>query len=564
MSNRDNIIQQIRHIVLVVDDEEINREILKGILSDQYEVLTASNGVEAMEVIETSVKPISLILLDLNMPVMGGLELIQRLRQDEKLGKIPVIVSTGEKESERKSLELGAVDFITKPYDMPEIILARVARSIELSEERYIIQASERDELTGVYNKPIFVEYVQKMDRYRLDASYDMVVVNIVHFHLFNELHGREEGDRVLCSLAKALRETALDNEGIAGRLQADYFVLYITRQADYDQLLDRLTREIEEHDRIPDLRLRAGVCQTSKEEKDSVDDRIERAMRVCDEVKNSLQSQFMVFDLEREKNRLFRERLLQDAAYAIRERQLEVYYQPKISIQGERNTLSSAEALIRWNHPELGLISPGIFIPLFEQNGIIRMLDRFVWQEAARQIRAWKDRYGRVIPVSVNVSRVDLFDSGIVEVLSEIVRDAGIAPEDMYLEITESAYNNETSQLLEIVNQLKEAGFTIEIDDFGSGYSSLNTLATLSFDVLKLDMHFVREMFRNDKAMKMIEIVAEIAGVLKATLVAEGVETREQCEALRDRGYDVIQGYYFSKPLRVSDFEAFMEKGEY
>jgi diguanylate cyclase (GGDEF)-like protein len=447
---------------------------------------------------------------------------------------------------------------------MPEIILARVARSIELSEDRIIIQASERDELTGVYNKHIFVEYVQKVDRYRLGTEYDMVVLNIDKFHLFNELYGRDEGDRVLSALAEILMDISRRNDGIVGRLQSDYFALYITRQPDYNAVVQLIRQRMEQKYNVSSLSLRVGIYQVTAEESDPVDIRIDRATRMCDDIRGSNQNSFLIFDLERQKNVLFKERLIRDARRAVRERQFEVYYQPKINIRGERFQLSSAEALIRWNHPDFGFISPGVFIPIFEENGTIRILDRFVWEEAARQIRVWKDRYNRSIPVSVNVSRIDMFDSRIVDVLRDIVRENGIAPGEMYLEITESAYNNETDQILEIINQLKDSGFTIEIDDFGSGYSSLNTLASFSFDVLKLDMQFIREMHKNEKARKMIDIVAEIAGVLKVTLVAEGVETKEQCDALKQTGYDVVQGYYFSKPLCVRDFDAFIEKGEF
>ncbi len=564
MNNRNNIINKIKHTILIVDDELINQEILKEILGDSYDTLIAGDGEEALEVVRSALKPISLILLDLNMPRMGGLEFIRAIKQEEKFRRIPIIVSTGEKENELSSLELGAVDFITKPYDMPEIILARVARSIELSEDRIIIQASERDELTGVYNKHIFVEYVQKVDRYRLGTEYDMVVLNIDKFHLFNELYGRDEGDRVLSALAEILMDISRRNDGIVGRLQSDYFALYITRQPDYNAVVQLIRQRMEQKYNVSSLSLRVGIYQVTAEESDPVDIRIDRATRMCDDIRGSNQNSFLIFDLERQKNVLFKERLIRDARRAVRERQFEVYYQPKINIRGERFQLSSAEALIRWNHPDFGFISPGVFIPIFEENGTIRILDRFVWEEAARQIRVWKDRYNRSIPVSVNVSRIDMFDSRIVDVLRDIVRENGIAPGEMYLEITESAYNNETDQILEIINQLKDSGFTIEIDDFGSGYSSLNTLASFSFDVLKLDMQFIREMHKNEKARKMIDIVAEIAGVLKVTLVAEGVETKEQCDALKQMGYDVVQGYYFSKPLCVRDFDAFIEKGEF
>lgn len=562
MSDSTNIIKKIKRTILVVDDEIINQEILKEILSDNYEVLVAGNGIEALDCLKTSLMPVSLILLDINMPLMNGMEFISAVKRDEKFKKIPIIVSTGEKETELKSLELGAVDFITKPYDMPEIILARVNRSIELSEDRMIIQASERDELTGVYSMHIFPEYVVKMDTYNRDTQNDMIVVNIEKFHLFNELYGREEGNKVLQALAEVLKEIARKYNGIVGRLQADYFVLYIEHRKDYGSFVEFIIKELEEKFGITGLRVRVGIYIVTED--DSVDDRIDRAKRVCDEIKSNTPTDYLVFTHEMQEKTLFNERLIRDMKKAINEKQFEVYYQPKINVAGEKNVLSSAEALIRWNHPKFGFISPGVFIPLFENNGSIRLLDRFVWEQSAKQIRKWKDKYGKSIPVSVNVSRVDMFDSRIVNVLNNIVSEAGISPSDLYIEITESAYNNELDQMLDIIHELKELGFKIEIDDFGSGYSSLNTLTSLSFDIMKLDMQFVRDMLKNEKTLKMVNIVAEIGEFLNVPLVAEGVETKEQCEALKKFGYEIIQGYYFSKPLCAADFETYIEKEEY
>jgi EAL domain-containing protein (putative c-di-GMP-specific phosphodiesterase class I) len=291
------------------------------------------------------------------------------------------------------------------------------------------------------------------------------------------------------------------------------------------------------------------------------VESRIRRAKLVCDEIINSNKDKVIIYDNERQKNALFRQQLVSDLKQAISEHQFEVYYQPKMNIQGDTPVLSSAEALIRWNHPELCFISPGVFIPLFEENGDIRLLDRVVWQEAARQIRRWKDIYHRTIPVSVNVSRVDLFDPNIAKTFKEIVDEAEISPHDMYLEITESAYGNETDQIEEIVSKLRKEGFKIEVDDFGSGYSSLNAITSLTFDVLKLDMQFVKTLLTNEKTYNMVKIVAEIAKFLNVMLVAEGVETKEQLDILKKLGYQVIQGYYFSKPVRAVDFEKFIKK---
>ena len=213
-------------------------------------------------------------------------------------------------------------------------------------------------------------------------------------------------------------------------------------------------------------------------------------------------------------------------------------------------------EPLVRWIHPELGVINPGIFIPLFESNGLIRMLDRYVWREAARQTSEWKKKYGCIVPISVNVSRIDMLDSDLVETFNDLVQTFELEFCDLHLEITESAYSEDAQQIIKTVNSLRDAGFVIEMDDFGSGYSSLNMISTLPIDVLKLDMMFIRNVFRENGNRRMLKVIVEIADTLSVPMVAEGVETTEQLNALKEMGCDMVQGYYFSPPRPALEFE--------
>ncbi len=555
----NNIIKQIRRTILIVEDEIINIEILSEILSDEFEVITAGNGKEALDIVRKSITPISAILLDINMPVMNGIEFLKIIKADEDYKRIPIIVLTSEKQNEIEALELGAADFIAKPYDFPEVIIARVNRSVELSEDRMIISAAERDELTDTYNKHIFIEYAAKIDLYRPNEPMDLIVTDLDRFQLYNELYGYDAGDYALRSFADILKEIARQKNGIVGRLQSDFFVLYMNHIDDYNALIEEINDELLHKYDISNLRFHLGIYRSENKE-EPMEQRIDRAKHVCAAITNNSVENYSIFDEKAQEEKLFRERLLQDVKTAIAEKQFEIYYQPKIDITNDKFFLSSAEALIRWNHPDLGFISPGVFIPLFEENGTIRDVDRYVWREAARQIRKWKEKYGYTIPVSVNISRIDVMDKSLVNDIRQIVDEEGIGVGDMYLEITESAYNSEIEQANTSIEKFKDEGFTIEIDDFGSGYSSLNTIAFMPHDVLKLDMKFVREMFTNDKILKIIAIVAEIANYLKVKLVAEGVETKEQLVALKSMGYNIIQGYYFSRPLPVAEFEKMID----
>ena len=221
----------------------------------------------------------------------------------------------------------------------------------------------------------------------------------------------------------------------------------------------------------------------------------------------------------------------------------------------------SRKQALVRWDHPELGMINPGVFIPLLEDNGLILELDRFVWRETAARIRDWKDRIGFSVPVSVNVSRIDMLTPNLKDIFQEILEENHICTDDLLLEITESAYTSDSDQVISTVKELRGMGmgFRIEMDDFGTGYSSLGMLTHLPIDALKLDMSFIRSAFGENRDVRMIELIIDIADYLHVPVVAEGVETQEQYLVLKAMGCEYVQGCYFSKPLLPEDFDVFL-----
>ena len=552
-------LSNIKRTILVVDDEEINREILGGILEDSYDVLYAADGNEAMAVIEDKGPLLSLVLLDLMMPVMDGFEVMDEMQKDIIHRNIPVIVLTSEESAEIESLKRGAADFIKKPYDMPEKILARVKRIIALFEDRMIIQSTERDELTGLLSKSYFYEYASLQSKFYPDRKMDAVVVNINHFHLFNELYGMNEGDRVLCTVAGAIKTYAERYDGIAGRGEGDIFYMYVTHRDDYEDFAAELKKAITGEYRVHNAQVRIGVNECIEQ-----DVRIEMAFERANMAGNTIRDDFSrviaYYDDKMRKQRMFEEKLIQDIADGIARSQFIVLFQPKYNIKNDKPVLAGAEALVRWDHPEFGMVSPGSFISLFEENGLIQLVDDYVWRAAAHQVRKWKDKYGVAVPVSVNVSRIDIQDEAIVDNILDIVKEAGIEPKDLHLEITESAYASDTHQLVDVVEHFRDRGFMIEMDDFGAGYSSLNMLTSMPIDVLKVDMKFVRGVNEDEKNFRMMELIMEIADFLNVPVVAEGVEEEDQYSTLKDLGCEMIQGYYFSKPVSPDEFDKFFE----
>ena len=550
--------------ILVVEDEFINREILSYMLQETYEVVPAETGGQALEILEEQYSTLSLVLLDLNLPDMQGMEILRRIKSEEKTAMLPVIVMTADQEAEVECLSLGATDFISKPYPRQEVVLARVLRTIELFEDRDIIRWTERDQLTGLYNREYFYRYAAQLDAYHENTETDAILLNINHFRMLNERYGKEFGDEVLRRIAEELRETVQADNGIVCRPDADTFLVYCPHRSDYEEILERVSLDAGENYHV---RVRMGVYSGVNRDID-IERRFDRAKQAADTVRSSFSRAVGIYDNSMHEKEMFAEQLLEDFHTAIREKQFTVHYQPKFDIRGDEPVLNSAEALVRWRHPELGMVSPGVFIPLFEENGLIRELDSYVWREAAVQIGEWKKTLGRSIPVSVNVSRVDLYDPQLLTTLEGIAEESGLSAGELLLEITESAYTENSAQIIEVVSDLRSRGFHIEMDDFGTGYSSLNMITTLPIDALKLDMQFIRTAFRDRKDTRLIEAVIGLAQSLGLPTIAEGVETAEQMFTLKTMGCDIVQGYYFSKPLPAEEFEAFVrnldqEKGK-
>ena len=523
-------ITTVKRHVLIVDDEVVNREILGNILSVNYEVEYADNAKEALEALSKQDKRFSLILLDLLMPVMDGFEFLKKRETTETLKRIPVIVMTSEKESEVRSLKLGAADFIAKPFDMPEVVLARCERIIKLFEDQDIIRQTERDHISGLYTKDYFFEYIRQIELWSRDIPRDAIVFDIEQFHLVNEFCGRDFGDHLLAEIGSALKNELAPMNAIACRADADTFYIFATQWENVD-------RNVE------------------------IEAWFDRAKAACDKNRGDLTQAFTRYNNEMHSRYMFEETLIRDLQSAIDNKNLVVYYQPKFNIEGDIPRLTSAEALIRWIHPTLGFISPGDFIPLFEGNGLIQKVDNFVWNEVAKQIRKWKDEFGVTVPVSVNVSRIDILDPELETKFLRLLDENGLSPEEYMLEVTESAYCENMERLIEVIKNLRKKGFRIEMDDFGAGYSSLNMITTLPIDILKIDMSFVRNMEKDERNLKLVELVVGIAKFLKIPAVAEGVETQSQLDTLKGMGCQIIQGYFFSKPVPPKDFAPFIEK---
>lgn len=433
------------------------------------------------------------------------------------------------------------------------LLLYSVRTKMKAKVSHEIITEAERDRLTNLYNRSFFMVYANRLHKEHPNRPMDAIVMNIERFHMLNTVNGRAYGDEVLQTLAKEIEDCLPLIHGIAGRMEGDHFDIYCAHQEDYQLLLNRFQSSMNTMAKNADIKLRMGVMPWQK---DIMPERMfDLAWSACSMIRGDYKTHLMIYDDELRRRDQYNQRLQNDLGRALNEGELQVYYQPKYDIQREKPKLSSAEALIRWKHSELGMISPGDFIPLFERSGQISVVDKFVWNEAARQVAAWRAEYGFILPVSVNLSRVDVFDPNLPGILDGILARHNLPHTAIKLEVTESAYTENASHLIRVIEQLREEGYEIEMDDFGSGYSSLNMLSSMPIDVLKMDMAFVKNIEFDEREFHLVELILDIARYLRVPVVAEGVETENQMTMLKNAGCALVQGYYFSRPLPADEF---------
>ena len=548
----------MRKQILVVEDNELNRAILCEILSGAYQVLEAGNGQEGLDVLHQHKDSVALILLDVMMPVMDGYTFLDHIRDDAEFSLIPVIVTTqsdGE-EDEVSALAHGATDFVPKPY-RPQVILHRVASLIQLRETAAMVNQFQYDRLTGLCSKEFFYQRVRE----RLDTDpgrkYTIVCSDIENFKLYNDTFGRAAGDRLLKEVA-AIMQRLVGEDGVCGRYGADCFLCLQEQEkerSDRERFFN--TAYFERSGKMENISIKWGVYEIT-DLSVPVEQMCDRALLAAKSVKGQYNQPLAVYD-DALRGKLLREKAITDAMEtALAEEQFVVYFQPKYSLNGD--CMAGAEALVRWIHPEWGFMSPGEFIPLFEKNGFIPQLDQYVWEKVCARLRDWQDRGYRLLPVSVNVSRADVYQNRLVDTLQGLIRKYGIDPAYLHLEITESAYAEKPGQIISTVEELRKLGFIIEMDDFGSGYSSLNMLSQMTLDILKLDMKFIQNEMEKPEEQSILNDIISMAHRLQLSVVAEGVETGDQVQRLRAVGCDYVQGYYFAKPMPAAEFERLLQ----
>lgn len=409
------------------------------------------------------------------------------------------------------------------------------------------------DELTGIYNKQAFYTKTKEMLLDNPDKNFDLLRINIERFKVLNDLFGESTGDKLLRYIGKFLKEINLPL-CVSGRLYADNFVVcYEAGKGDSRRMINTLQMVADSFAINNRTILSFGLYR--------IDDKTLPVSVMCDranmalwKAKGNFKNPYCEYDEKMRQQVLKEQKIINAMEMAIQNKEFTLYLQPKYDI--EKGTIIGAEALVRWISLENGFISPGDFIPVFENNGFVYEVDKFIWEESCRYLRKWLDEGREVHPISVNVSRIDLYDPKLVQHLVDLREKYQLPSQYLELEITESAYTEDPEQIITITRQLREAGFVILMDDFGTGYSSLNMLKDIQIDVLKLDMGFLKSSDYSAKGGNILTAILKMAESLKMQTIAEGVETKEQVEFLKSIGCKYVQGFYYSKPLPVEEFE--------
>ena len=422
------------------------------------------------------------------------------------------------------------------------------------------------DELTGLYNKETFYIETERAMKRGGRESFAVIRMDIDRFRVYNKVFGMSEGDALIKKLGEELMrwlgECDSENRGLCAHFDADHFVFCILKKNfSIEKMVDRFSSMLERQTRGFEIQPSFGIYYVEKNDDIPVSEMCDRAMLALQSTKSNYLVRYGVYDDAIIEKINEEQTIVSEMNAALQGNQFKMMLQPQYDHSNGK--VVGAEALVRWNHPRKGMISPGVFIPIFEKNGFITKLDEYIWESACKRLRKWLDYGGNVVPISVNISRVDVYNVNLCEVFDELTEKYDVPKNLLKLEITESAYMDNPKQLIEVVTKLRNQGFVVEMDDFGSGYSSLNTLKEVPVDLIKLDLKFLMgdDPFKRSGCI-LISIIS-MAHWLGLQVIAEGVETEQQADYLLSIGCKYIQGRYYGGAMTVDEFDKLLEENK-
>ncbi len=544
--------------LLVVDDNSANRDLLLGSLAYRgYQIEVAENGEQALDKINHA--HYDLVLLDQMMPGMSGLDLLRLLRATYSPSQLPVIMVGAVEDSEAvvDAFGQGANDFVAKPVDLPVMdarIQTQLLRSQADRESRLL------DPLTDLGNRTMFLRHLEDtLEGHRPGKSVAVLLLDLDGFQNLNDNLGHHVGDQVLVEAAARFRrvitESAVHPSTMLARVGADEFAILLDAalvgqaQALAQALLSSLGRPFRLENTPISISGCAGIalCTSPK----TIAAELLRDARVAMlSARQGGRNQCEVFDPQLRQRAHARLAMAVDLYQALERNQMVTFYQSKVNLRND--AVIGFEALMRWRHPQYGLVQPSVFIPIAENTGLIVPMGAWILRQAANQLKTWQTKFpgAPALSMNVNVSVKQLKGFQIVDAVEGVLAETGIPPDTLHLEITESALIPEMDSVREVLARLRDLRIRLKLDDFGTGYSSLSCLRTLHFDSLKIDRSFVQRLDSDPESRAIVETILNLARSLRMTVVAEGIETEDQRDLLLDLGCDTGQGFLFSKPV--------------
>ena len=563
--------------VMMVDDEPITLDIVQAYLEDAgyQHFVTVSEPAQAMGLV-ASEKP-DVLLLDLMMPGVSGFDILKSVRADPVFKHIPVIVLTSSTDSETKlkALELGATDLLAKPVDPSELVL-RLRNT--LAAKAYLDRLASFDRLTGLYNRQMFGEHMDWTLRLsqRQGRSGALLHINVDHFRKVNEALGPALGDELLQAIAKRLELGVRGSDTIArmgsdtvspslSRLGGDEFAVLLVEVDKSESVIPVATRFLKSmtevfhiggHDLFVTCSIGIAVFPGDGMDRDALVQRASVALKYAKQQGGNMHCFYSADLNDRSLHRLSLNSAMHNATTR---GEFQLFYQPKIDTRTKM--LAGAEALVRWNHPQRGFVSPAEFIPLAEETGLIVEIGRWILGEACRQIEAWRVAGLAVPTIAVNISGRQFAHKDFLSVLGGVLQRDGFDPKHLQLEITESILMGDIQGNIQTMGEIQKLGLKLSLDDFGTGYSSLSYLRYFPIDELKIDQSFVKDIGAagKDNSSSLVLAIIAMARALGLKVVAEGVETQAQATFLAEQGCDQWQGYFFGRPMPAKDFTALL-----
>lgn len=540
--------------ILAIGNHEEDFYLLKKDLSPEYDIVRAKNTQQGLDIFAKHDDALAAIVLDFGTAMADEYAFLQTVRAENST--LPLLVLAKNKDAELTALTLGATDFIGKPYQAA-IVHQRLKNLLLLHEKAALRNTTEHDNLTHLYNKETFFAKARSLLDAHTEQQYALVCIDIEHFKLVNDLYGVAQGDAVLCHVAKEIRQQLKTFQGIAARLRSDLFALCLPlRPFLKEDLTQFATATLKEYPLDMKLVLKIGIYPI-EDSSLPIDVMCDRAQMAISLIKGKFNQPCASYNDSLRRILLEEQEILNSMHESLSKKQISVYFQPKVDLYSLK--IIGAEALARWHHPVMGAISPGRFIPIFEKNGFISTMDEFIWEETCRLIRLWLDAGLPVVPVSMNVSRVDTYNPNLCNILNALVKKYSIPYELLNLEVTESAYVEHPEQVIAAVSALRTLGFRVEMDDFGSGYSSLNMLKDIPVDILKIDLRFLRGAEETERGLRILASVVRMAKWIALPVIAEGVEKKEEVDFLRSIGCNSAQGFFFAHPMPEQEFRQYL-----